>query len=736
MSGSISHFFQLRPLAAAILASFAALPAYAQERGDKPADAPRAQKPLTLDTVTVTGSGAGGVAKTEGTGSYTTGSVSTATRMDLSLRETPQSVSIITRTLMDDFGANDVNDALELATGISVERVESDRTYYTARGFDITNFQVDGIGVPFVYGNVSGNIDTAIYDRIEVLRGATGLLSGVSDPSATINFVRKRPTRKFQAAAGLTVGSWDNRRLDADVSAPLSDSGNVRGRLVAAYQDKDSYLDRYGREKAVLYGIVEADVGTNSVLALGHQRQHNDTRSPLWGALPLYNTSGEATNYDRSTSTAADWAYWDGRKTGTFAEMTHYFANGWQGKAILTRNKTTEDSRLFYVYGTPDPTTPGSDLYSYPSLYDFANRQTVFDAYANGPFTLFGRQHELVAGLNWSRSKLEDISYYGEDIGTEIPAIETWNGSYPLPAFSGGTDGSNFTDKQKALYGAARLSLTDRLTGIAGARLTDYDSEGFSYGLRRTKSYDKKVTPYFGATYRLNDTYSLYGSYTKLFRPQTEVDVTGERLDAVTGKSYEAGVKGEFMDKKLNATFALFKTRQNNLALPAGFGAFAFHTASDEIESKGYEIDVSGEVLPGLQLIAGYTYLKIEDAQGNPTRTFVPKHLLRLATSYRVPTVDGLKVGMSVNWKDDIYFQHTATATTGANAGSPITTRQDSYAVVNLMARYDFTRNLSASLNLNNVTDEKYYQSLYWASFGQGYYGAPRNVNLSLNWQY
>ena len=695
--------------------------AYAQEAS--------ASSEVTLPTVTVAGEAV--PATTEETGSYTTNSISTASRFDMSVRETPQSVSVVTRAQMEDFGYDDVNEALENTTGVTVEQVETDRTYYTARGFDITNFQVDGLGLPFTYGHSDSDTDTVIYDRIEVLRGATGLMSSMSNPSATINFVRKRPTADFQASASAMVGSWDNRRVEGDVSGALTKQGNVRGRFVAAYQNKDSYLDRYELEKSVFYGVVEADVADSTVLTLGHHQQNNNPNSPLWGALPLYNTSGEQTNYDVSTSTAADWAYWDGEKASTFVEMAHYFENGWQGKAVLTENKTTENSKLFYVYGTPDPTTPGSDLYSYPSRYDKDVKQTIFDLYAAGPFTFLGKKHELMVGANWSESDLSDISHYGEGIGTEIPNLEDWDGSYPEPAFTAGTQGSNVEDKQKSLYAAARLNLTDRLMVLGGARLTNLDSEGESYGNRRAKSYDK-VTPYVGASYRLNGTYSAYASYTKLFRPQTEVDVNGVRLEPVTGKSYEAGLKAEFLNKRLNSTLAVFRTKQMNLAEYGGFSSFSYYTASDEISSSGYEIDVAGEVTNNLQLSAGYTYVSIEDSAGEPARTYVPNRLFRVSTTYRVPAITQLKVGASVNWQDDIY-RNVGTTTTGANVGSPIIVRQDSYALLNLMASYEFNKHTTARLNINNVTDEKYLNSLYW---DQAYYGAPRNVQLSMNWKY
>ena len=139
----------------------------------------------------------------EGTGEYITGKTRSATRLPLKQKETPQSVSIVTRSQIEDFALRDLNTLLGTTTGINVQQTETDRTYYSARGFDITNFQIDGIGLPFAYGLQNGSLDTATYDRVEVLRGANGLLSSTGNPSATINLVRKRPGKSFAASASL-----------------------------------------------------------------------------------------------------------------------------------------------------------------------------------------------------------------------------------------------------------------------------------------------------------------------------------------------------------------------------------------------------------------------------------------------------------------------------------------------------------------------------------------------------
>ena len=139
----------------------------------------------------------------------------TATKLGISIKETPQSVRVVTRALMDDFSLDDVNQVLETTPGVSVEKIETDRTYYKARGFDILNFQVDSLGLPQERGSLQGTLDTAIYQRIEVVMGANGMMTGAGNPSATVNFIRKRPTADLRADVSVTAGSWSNKRVEA-----------------------------------------------------------------------------------------------------------------------------------------------------------------------------------------------------------------------------------------------------------------------------------------------------------------------------------------------------------------------------------------------------------------------------------------------------------------------------------------------------------------------------------------
>ena len=650
--------------------------------------------------------------------SYKAAPSSAATKLELTPRQTPQSISTITGAQLQDFKLSSVNDALKYTTGIQVQEVETDRTYYSARGFDITNFQYDGIGVPFVYGNVEGDLDTAIFERVEVVRGANGLMSGTGNPSATINFVRKRPTLAPQARVDLTAGSWDKRRIDVDVSGALTESGNVRGRAVYANENKDSYLDRYSREKNIFHGVIEVDLDDSTLFTLGHTLQKSDANSPMWGALPLNFSDGSATDYSRSTSTSTDWAYWDMQENRTFAELAHNFANGWQAKAVLTHVEKKGDSSLFYVYGTPDRDT-GLGLFSYPSEYQEKNKQLIADLYASGPFALAGREHELVVGGSWSKSELEDMSWYDSTTGTALPPLEDWTGSYPRPLNDAGTNGSDFTDRMQSVYSAARWSLSDSLNLITGVRVVDVESSGGSYGVDKTTKYSSEIVPYVGLIYDLNEQYSVYASYTEIFDPQTETDMSGARLAPVEGVNYEAGIKAELLDDKVNLSLAVFRTEQDNLAefVEMVEGKNRYRSV-DGITSEGYEVEVSGELLQGLQATAGYTFVDIRDAEDKHAVTYSPKHMLRASSTYRIPGLEQLKVGASMSWQDDV-----------RNGIA----EQDAYALVNLMASYEIDRNWTVSANLNNLTDEKYLSSLYWT---QAYYGAPRNASMTVSWNY
>ena len=653
--------------------------------------------------------------------SYTAQRSAGSARLDLSLRETPQSVSVVTRAKLDDFQLDSVNDMLETVTGVTVERVENDRTYYTARGFDITNFQYDGVGTPVGVGLVMGDLDTAMYERVDVVRGANGLMSATGNPSATVNFIRKRPTVPFQASASVSMGSWDTKRVETDISGALNGEGTIAARIVGAYEDGDSWLDRYSAKKKVFYGVVEAKLAKDTTLSVGHSSQINDTKGGMWGALPLIHSDGTPTDLPTGYSTAPDWTRNHVSDQRTFAELVHQFGNGWRAQVTATRSTTSTDGKLFYTYGDVDAAT-GLGLASYPSLYASELKQNLVDASATGQFTLGGRQHDLTFGASWSRSTLDDISHYGQGIGTALPALGQWTGNYTEPAFDASTDGSAYVDRRKSAYVAARFNITDPLKLITGVTHTKADSTGTAYGATKFKS-NTGTTPYVGLTYELTPALTAYTSYTEIFNPQSETDAAGVTLDPMEGRTTEAGIKGAWFGGRLNAAASVYKTKQLNTAEQEGVTtAGKSYYRGIDAESQGVEFDLSGELARGLQASAGFSVMNLEDPDGNTVKTYMPRRLLRLSATYQIPSLPRLRLGATASWQDDIYRNE-------ANG----VIRQPSYATLGLMGRYDIDRHLSVAINVNNVADKRYLTSLYWS---QSYYAAPRNASVTLNWKY
>ncbi|QIL90083.1 TonB-dependent siderophore receptor [Microbulbifer sp. SH-1] len=662
--------------------------------------------------------------------SYLVSDLDTATGLGLSIMETPQSVSAIGQVQMDDFNLYNLNDALLAVPGIQVESVETDRTYYSSRGFDVTNFQVDGVGLPSTYGNRSGETDTSIYERIEVVRGANGLMSGAGNPSATVNMVRKRPTDDLQMSFSAIAGSWDSLRLESDVSGTLTDG--LRGRVVMTKEDRESYLDFYAMDKSVVYGALEKDLGESTLLTLGASYQSSLADSPLWGALPLVYSDGTPTDYDVSASTSAEWAYWDNIEKEVFAELKHEFANGWELKGYYSTADIEGDSELFYMYSLPDRDTDVG-LIGYASGYTLDGKQDVFDLRVSGTYQLLGREHDLLFGYNWTEGSTREVSLYDYTNGfPPIGDFTQWNGQTPVkPVYTDGLTGSNFDEEQSAFYAATRFRLTDSLSLVGGARVVNWEAEGEGYGTSKVTKVDGKVLPYAGVVYSLTDNYSLYASHTETFRAQDDVAEDLSFIDPTEGVNDEVGVKGQFLGGKLIATLAYYQTQQNNVAEFAGQiedpnndQVMIDYYEGRDYDSNGYDLTVSGELVEGLHMEFSYAKVDIENKAGNGlNRDFIPEQTVRLYASYRPAMLDQLKVGGGINWQDDISRVHAA--------GHTI--EQDAYATLQLFANYKVTEQLSFSINGENLTDEKYISSLYW---DQGFYAAPRNFSASVNWRY
>ncbi|MFN3988091.1 MAG: TonB-dependent siderophore receptor [Rhodocyclaceae bacterium] len=670
---------------------------------------------------------------TEGTGSYTTGNMNTATKLALSLRETPQSVSVLTRQQIDDQGLATLDDALQNITGLVVQKGYhvGDSGNFSARGFTLSNVLLDGVPISTgANGTFNADNDALdIYDRVEVVRGATGLTTGAGTPSAAVNLVRKRPTAEPRGSISVGAGSWDNYRLALDASGPLNQAGTLHGRAVATVQDADKFYDAAHDRNHQLYGILEADLTPDTMATLGfhYRKVDNDGILP---SLPTDPDGGFLPGLSRSTNLINDFDYWKQTDRTLFAELSHRFSGGWQAKATAVWKRPEQDMVFTGLYYN------GGVLRQSTQHYRLDNEQDSYDLSLDGPFLLFGRTHELMLGaslrtldnLNWGGW----AAYSWTAAGPEVDPYHWDSSATSRPEIDMTLWGIDTTTRQKAVYAATRLNITDPLKIILGTRINWYRHDNHRNDTRY--KVNQEITPYLGAIYDLDDRHSAYVSWTEIFEPQGSYDRSGRLLDPITGTNYEAGIKGEYFEGRLNASLAVFVVRQQNRAVddlsgpnPCPGSTWGYcKRASGEVESKGVELEVGGALTPDWQIMAGYTYVaakftKDADAS-NVGRLFdpsLPRHQLKLTTSYRLPdALSQWRIGGSLYAQDRI------------ESGDDARIQQSGYAIIGLNAAYRLTPQTEFRLNVNNVFDKRYYQSVGWDG-GGNVFGTPRNFMLT-----
>jgi len=714
----------------ASLLALAASAAQAQSTTDETEAAPPANGAVRLEEVTLT---AAPGTTTEGSNSWTTEWMRSATGLVLSQKETPQSTSVITSEQMKDRNINTVAETMDAATGITVQAFESDRINYYSRGFQIDAYQYDGVPTPrdgaWTFGD--NNADMALYDHVEIVRGATGLMQGAGEPGASINFIRKRPTEIFQNNAAISLAYPKGGRLESDVSGPLNASGSVRGRLVSVLDSREGSLDGYKKDKYVLFGAIDADLTENTVLSTGLSYQKTDADNVTWGGLPPYYADGGLIDWDRGANLGADWTYNDTERTEAFASLEHVFGNGWTGRLVATHIRNEADMELAWISGAPDRET-GLGMSPWAAKYKGHSTLDSVNAVLNGDFQAMGRTHQFVVGAMASDF---NSTYDGFDVDTSTLApvgnVFEWDGSYPRPSFSD-EYGTRWKTKQRqyGLYGTVKFEATEELSVIAGARANWWKGKEETTGTPTFEySFDGEITPYLGFTYDLNQTYTAYGSITSIYKPQIVQDADGNYLEPTYGWNYELGMKADLMDGGMYASAAIFQTNQKDVANYLYFDPIenrSIYESIDGTKTRGFEAELAGAINDRWNVSAGYTFRISKDKDGNELFVDQPRHTLKLATDYRLAGIldDKLTVGGAMRWQsatDSMVFSSDVEL-------PPV--HQGSYAVFDFNAAYEISDKAELALSVNNVLNKKYYATTGF--YDTVVYGDDRSAELTL----
>ena len=697
-----------------------------------------------LPTITVSANNSNSLT-TEGSSLYTAKATTASTGLALSLKETPQSVSVMTHQRMQDQNLTQLTDVANQVAGLTVSQsgnVGSDSSPIYSRGKSVDSYLLDGVKLLSTYSSIFQSQDTALFDRIEVVRGATGLMSGAGSASASINMVRKKPLQDFKASISTDLSSWDSYRFDGDISTPLNQSGTLRGRAVVAYQNSDSYIDRFNEERKVAYAVVDTDLSDKTQASLGLSYQQIYITGQARGGLPALYSDGTRTNWSRSDSAAPNWSYSDRTTTSIFADINHQFNDNWKLKASLARIITDSDELVGYASGgTPNKET-GSGVSIYSTHWAYKPIQDLFNVSLNGSFDLFNQTHDVIFGSTLTRSENSQpyfTNWRFKGWSGDIDNIYKWDGNTPVRPDNPAVGWTKEDNTSSSFYAAARFKLSDDLALLLGSRLENWKLKKEDNNYKENKititnrKEENKLIPYIGLVYDLTPNWSAYASYTNIFSPQDLKTRAGDYIDPLEGNSTELGIKGAFFDNQLNLSAAIYENKEDNFAVaipeqpdnshlaPDGSQAY---TAESGTKSRGIELEATGKLTDAWQISSSFARNLSRDRNGKLLNSNIPSNTAKLYTTYKLPYLnEAITIGGGVRWQSDIYSDVTI----------PVKARlkQDSYTLVDLMARYKINNKLTANLNINNLFDKKYYLTT-----GNSYYGAPTNFRVGLKYDW
>ncbi|WP_269714786.1 TonB-dependent siderophore receptor [Caulobacter sp. NIBR2454] len=685
-----------------------------------------------VSSVTVEGAKGGYVAKT----------VTVGGKEPVSVLEVPNTISVITQQRIQDQNLVTMVDALAQVPGVYVSTWDGLIGQIRSRGY-LLDVSYDGI--PAWNSGQAQEFDLVVYEQIEVLRGPAGIFKGSGQPSGTANFVRKRAPGEFFATVAASAGTWNNYRVEADIGGPLALDGRLRGRFAGSYLERDFFTDRSHEEKVVAYGALDLDI-TDHTLASAMITYQDDRGEALSMGLANYALAGHPSHNQfldvpRSTNQYPDWNLNVYETLEYAADLRHELDNDW----VLRAKATYREQRKIFNDGYP---TPGIGLNPVTGRFSSYNRRdndgttdrTGVDLYASGPLKFLGRDHLLTLGYSYElyeqkNTGVSNIAYTGTPAAAGISLAEA--AAVPRPNFVHNNGGHTRTE-QTGFYGQGRFEILDGLSLVLGARLSDFDSKFRTTAPNPNPTNfasqgkeEDVVTPYGGLVYYLRPNITLYGSYSDIFVPQTALKWDaggGTPLDPRVGKQIEGGVKGTFFNEGLNASLAIFRTRDVNRSF-ADVAHPGFFLQLGEVEVRGADLEITGRPMTGVDLSFGYSFLETEHlANSNASLvgaafdTWEPKHTLKAFAKY-TPSAAG--------WSRGWIAAGMHAQSTFIGAGVAGVREQDPYAIFSLHAGYALTPKIALSASLNNVFDKVYYARIGGPNT-YNTYGDPRNITVAL----
>jgi iron complex outermembrane receptor protein len=646
---------------------------------------------------------------------------STATRTDTLLRDIPQSITVVPRQVLDDRNVRSVNQAVETVAGVIDNGDDGgyagDRII---RGFS-QGFGAAPANLRNGYRDVNYYSVTPIgtIEQIEVLRGPASVLFGALEPGGVINVITRQPLSEPFYEIAFEAGSYGFYQPNIDLSGPLTVDGTLLYRFIASYQNADSFQDFVNSERITIAPSVTLNLGDRTSLNFYYEYADlfldsiqtysfalsNGSLTPrdFYAGYPEYNILDIATQRFGYT-------------------LEHEFNDNWQIRNGLSVALTdTFRVRNLAFNGIVDDRFIQFDLYEGKQAIDnyFGQIDLV------GRFNIGSVSHQVLAGFDFNRF-VDNLSI---DFTADVPDLDLLNPEYDIPELvTAPLIQSQNTVQSYGVYLQDQIRLSDQFIVLLGGRHDWISSrnETLGDGINTPFQNDGAFSPRVGVVYQPSDTVSLYASYSRSFLQTSGFDAEGNQFSPTRGIQYEIGLRSEFLEGRLATNLAAYHLTKTNITTP-DLSNPNFSVQTGEARSQGIELDVTGEILPGWNVILSYAYTDAKVTEDNSTPVGnrlpgVPENQASLWTTYTIQGGDlqGLGFGLGL-------FYVGERQTDLANSF-----QLDDYLRTDAALYYRRGR-LNAAINIRNLFNIDYAVAGFDTSV---YRAAPFTIIGSVSWEF
>jgi iron complex outermembrane recepter protein len=633
---------------------------------------------------------------------YRTGEASTATKTDTPLLEIPQSIQVIPRQVIDDQKVQRISDVLRNVSGVTPNIDFAGTDSYTIRGFSAENNLRNG----FRQDSFTAFTDTANIERIEVLKGPASVLYGQLEPGGIVNYVTKQPLSEPYYSAEFTAGSYSYYRPSIDISGPLNPDKSVLYRLNTAYENSGGFRDFSYKEVFTVAPSLAIKFSENTTLDVEYE--HVKLNQFYDRALPPIKESFDLPISfifgDKNDSYELD-------ANRVSVVLNHRFNQNWRLKSAYSAQivDTSRSNIQPIDFQNPFEADGRTVRRRYNKVGDYS-RDYALQTDLIGKFNTGSIEHELLFGTEFGSS----VFGFPFRISFDVPPLDILNPVYGVTTpttFDEGNQSESKTNRV-GIYLQDQIKLLPNFKLLVGGRFDfvrfqDRTIPDLINGSNPeiTQRYDAAFSPRIGLVYQPIKPLSIYASYSRAFKPDAfSQTVTGESLEPQKGTQYEVGIKGELFDGKLAATLAAYEITKTNVAT-TDINNIDFSIAAGEVKSRGIELDVAGEILPGWNVIASYshndTYVSEDNSLPVGQRlNNAPRNTASLWTTYEIQkgNLKGLGIGAGLFFVGD------------REATLPNTITIPSYIRTDATIFYK-QPNYQLGLSFKNLFDTKYYDS-------------------------